>query len=216
MRLERDVRQRQERVVRALEPRRVHHQRVADAQRVVQLGRAKRRSAQPPEIDGHAAHQQRVDKPGQVRTSRALHAQDHKLARSRMVLLIDWMRHHRRVDAPGPHPRLVAHDDRKRRMVLGNRRARQDCAGLLDRIGRHRDERHHAAARMGLSLFAGLGARERMAHAIQGVEDVGDGDVLAMPVEPWLRRHCGHGLCHSRPSASSSLPAAAGPHVPAS
>src|SRR5712691_4205406 len=56
--------------------------------------------------------------------------------------------------------------------------------------------------------------RELVAEVGEGIEDLRDGDPLAFPCERAGRRLV-HGLCHSLPSASSSLAAAGGPHVPA-
>src|SRR5436305_1981452 len=72
-------------------------------------------------------------------------------------------------------------------MVLRDRRARQDRARLLDRVGRHRDERHHAAARMRLALFAGLGAPEPMADAYPALGTLAP-KRSEMPSSGWMRR----------------------------
>src|SRR5258708_9001362 len=69
---------------------------------------------------------------------------------------------------------------------------------------------------MGMVVVRHLRLRELVPEVGERVEDLRDGDALALPFERARRRLVRvQGLCHSLPSASSSLAAAGGPHVPA-
>src|SRR5258708_13776972 len=69
---------------------------------------------------------------------------------------------------------------------------------------------------MGMVVVRHLRLRELVPEVGERVEDLRDGDALALPFERARgRRVRVHGLCHSLPSPSSNLAAACGPHVPA-
>src|SRR5207302_2568969 len=78
------------------------------------------------------------------------------------------------------------------------------------------DQRHHAVARVDVLVVTRFGAGEPRADGLERVEDLADGDVLAMPggLDPRFDGRA-HGRCHSLPSAWSSLAAEGGPQVPA-
>ena len=80
VRAEGQVRQAEERLVRPVEARRVDDEGVADPGGVEQLARVERRRVEPPQVDRHAAEQERVDQGGQVLPCRALDVQPDDLA----------------------------------------------------------------------------------------------------------------------------------------
>src|SRR5260370_22392087 len=66
---------------------------------------------------------------------------------------------------------------------------------------------------MGMVVIRDLCLSELVPEVGERVEDLRDGDPLALPLERAARCRV-QGLCHSLPSPSSSLAAACGPHVP--
>ena len=98
--------------------------------------------------------------------------------------------------------RVLANDNRLRRMLGADRAGRAYRQVLLRGAGHRADQRHHAAPRMRMLVVAGLRARELVPDLGQCLEHVANRHVLPVPLGADLRfDRRAHGLCHSLPSA---------------
>ena len=117
------------------------------------------------------------------------------------------------IHPPGAHVDLFAHDDRHVRVMRRDRDAGALRPSLVRAVGGDRHQRHHAVAGVRMLVVARLGVGKLLADAAERAQHVPDRHGLAVPRHV-RRRHGSHGLCHSLPSAWTSLSASGGPHVP--
>ena len=98
--------------------------------------------------------------------------------------------------------RLLADDDRLRRVLFPDDQTGPLRKPLVGLIRGDAYERHHAVAGMYVVVVARLRAGELVADVAQRAEHVAHRHVRAMPDRPCLGRpRRVHGRCHSRPSA---------------
>src|SRR5207248_9818845 len=205
-----------ERVVGLVELGRVDHQSVADPQRVEELALAKGRSAEPPQVGRHAAHEQRIEQRTQVVRRLAVDVEGYEIAfdRARQRGSPDVGRDPR-IEVTSPDGGLLPDHDRLGRMLQRDRPG-GSLGHLCLRVGgRDPDQGHHAVARVEVLIVPRLGAGELVPDLPEGVQHIGHPHPLSVPYRLRVLLGGAHGRCHSLPSAFSSCVAGWGPQVPA-